>query len=173
MSTRRSPGKWDEEFECFVDVTLGLMAVDLGQRYLNRIDRMPMHTSVRSGHQYMLELINEHPDRLFNKIRMYRPCFDMLIQVLRQQTGLQNSRFLTLEEQVMIFIYVISQKATNRMAMEDWQHSGSTISVVFTRICKAIASLSHIFIKAPNFDDVPDEILWNSKYYPYFQVTIA
>ena len=82
----------------------------------------------------MLELINDHLDRLFNKIRMYRPCFEMLIQILRQQTALQNSRFLTLEEQVMIFIYVISQKATNRMAMEDWQHSGSTISIVFTRI---------------------------------------
>lgn len=41
-------------------------------------------------------------------------------RILRQQTGLQKSKFLTLEEQVMIFIYVISQKATNRMAMEDW-----------------------------------------------------
>ncbi|KAL5567113.1 hypothetical protein UlMin_030277 [Ulmus minor] len=69
----------------------------------------------------------------------------------------------------MIFVYVISQKATNRMAMEDWQHSGSTISVVFTRICKAIASLSQTFIKPPNFDAIPDEIRWNPKYYPYFQ----
>ncbi|KAL5550347.1 hypothetical protein UlMin_000523 [Ulmus minor] len=73
----------------------------------------------------------------------------------------------------MIFIYVISQKVTNRMAMEDWQHSGSTISIVFTRICKAIASLSPIFIKPPNFDDVPDEIRFNPKYYPYFQDCIG
>ncbi|KAL5582016.1 hypothetical protein UlMin_014458 [Ulmus minor] len=169
MSTSRSGEQWDEEFECLIDLTLGLMALNEGQRYVNRIQRMPMHTSIRTGHQYMLELINDHPDRLFNKIRMYRPCFEMLIQVLRQQTVLQNSRFLTLEEQVMIFIYVISQKAINRMAMEDWQHSGSTISIVFTRICKAIASLSPIFIKTPNFDDVPDEIRFNPKYYPYFQ----
>ncbi|KAL5578364.1 hypothetical protein UlMin_020063 [Ulmus minor] len=69
----------------------------------------------------------------------------------------------------MIFVYVISQKATNRMTMEDWQHSGSTISVVFTRICKAIASLSQTFIKPPNFDAIPNEIRWNPKYYPYFQ----
>ncbi|KAL5542292.1 hypothetical protein UlMin_010002 [Ulmus minor] len=131
-----------------------------------------MHTSIRTGHQYMLELLNQHPDRMFNKIRMYRPCFEMLIQVLRQQTALQNSRYLTLEEQVMIFVYVISQKATNRMAMEDWQHSGSTISVVFTRICKAIASLSQTFIKPPNFDAIPDEIRWNPKYYPYFQMEL-
>ncbi|KAL5580016.1 hypothetical protein UlMin_012458 [Ulmus minor] len=169
MSTSRSAEQWDEEFECLIDLTLGLMALNEGQRYVNRIQRMPMHTSIRTGHQYMMELINDHPDRLFNKIRMYRPCFEMLIQVLRQQTALQNSRFLTLEEQVMIFIYVISQKATNRMAMEDWQHSGSTISIVFTRICKAIASLSPIFIKPPNLDDVPDEIRFNPKYYPYFQ----
>ncbi|KAL5567609.1 hypothetical protein UlMin_024184 [Ulmus minor] len=173
MSTSRSVEQWDEEFECLIDLTLGLMALNEGQRYVNRIQRMPMHTSIRTGHQYMLELINDHPDRLFNKIRMYRPCFEMLIQVLRQQTALQNSRFLTLEEQVMIFIYVISQKATNRMAMEDWQHSGSTISIVFTRICKAIASLSPIFIKPSNFDDVPDEIRFNPKYYPYFQDCIG
>ena len=100
-------------------MTLGFMALDLGQWYLNRIERMPMHTSMRTGHQYMLELLNEHPDRLFNKILMYRPCFEMLIQVLRQQTGLQNRKYSTLEEQVMIFVYVISQKTTNRMTMED------------------------------------------------------
>ena len=172
MCASRTPAEWDETFELFVDMTLGYMALNMGQRYLNRIERLPMHTSIRTGHQYMLELLNQHPDRMFNKIRMYRPCFEMLIQVLRQQTTLQNSRYLTLEEQVMIFVYVISQKATNRMAMEDWQHSGSTISVVFTRICRAIASLSQTFIKAPNFDAIPDEIRWNPKYYPYFQVTI-
>ena len=113
MSTSRSPEQWDEEFRCLIDLTLGLMALNEGQQYMNRFQRMPMHTSIRMGHQYMLELINDHPDKLFNKICMYRPCFEMLIQVLRQQIGLQNSRFLTLEEQVMIFIYVISQKATN------------------------------------------------------------
>ena len=101
-------------------MTLGMMKFQLGRLYLNRIDRMPMHTSVRTRHQYMLEL-------LFNKIRMYRPCFEMLIQVLRQQTKLQNIRYLTLEEHVMIFVYVISQKATNRMEMEDLQHFVSTI----------------------------------------------
>ena len=172
MCASRTPAEWDETFELFVDMMLGYMTLNMGQRYLNRIERLPMHTSIRTGHQYMLELLNQHPDRMFNKIRMYRPCFEMLIQVLRQQTGLQNSRYFTLEEQVMIFVYVISQKATNRMAMEDWQHSGSTISVVFTRICKAIASLSQTFIKPPNFDAIPDEIRWNPKYYPYFQVTI-
>ncbi|KAL5565312.1 hypothetical protein UlMin_028476 [Ulmus minor] len=112
------------------------MALNMGQRYLNRIERLPMHTSIKTGHQYMLELLNQHLDRMFNKIRMYRPCFEILIQVLRQQTSLQNS---------------------------------STISVVFTRICKAIASLSQNFIKPPNFDEIPDEIRWNPKYYPYFQ----
>ncbi|KAL5577452.1 hypothetical protein UlMin_019151 [Ulmus minor] len=76
---------------------------------------------------------------------MYRPCFEMLIQVLRQQTTLQNSRYLTLEEQVMIFVYVISQKETNRMAMEDWQHSGSTISVN----CVGAIDGTHIAVHAP------------------------
>ena len=79
-----SPEEWDETFECFIDVTLAIMELELGHRYLNRIDHMPMHKSVRTGHQYMLELLNEHPDKLFNKICMYRPCFEMLIQVLRQ-----------------------------------------------------------------------------------------
>ncbi|KAL5547121.1 hypothetical protein UlMin_006808 [Ulmus minor] len=76
---------------------------------------------------------------------MYRPCFEMLIQVLRQQTSLQNSRYLTLEEQVMIFVYVISQKATNRMAMGDWQHSGSTISIN----CVGAIDGTHIAAHAP------------------------
>ncbi|KAL5541366.1 hypothetical protein UlMin_042457 [Ulmus minor] len=105
MCASRTPAEWDETFELFVDMTLGYMALNMGQRYVNRIERLPMHTSIRTGHQYMLELLNQHPDRMFNKIRMYRSCFEMLIQVLRQQTTLQNSRYLTLEEQVMIFVY--------------------------------------------------------------------
>ena len=107
MSTSRSVEQWDEEFECLIDLTLGLMALNEGQRYVNHIQRMPMHTSIRTGHQYMLELINDHPDRLFNKIRMYRPCFEMLIQVLRQQTALQNSRFLTLKKQQIGWLWKI------------------------------------------------------------------
>ena len=91
MCVSRSLKEWDETFDCFVDMMLGLMALELGHRYLNCIDRMPMHTYVRMGYQYMLELFNEHPDRLFNKIHMYRLCFEMLIQVLRQQTGFQNT----------------------------------------------------------------------------------
>ncbi|KAL5570721.1 hypothetical protein UlMin_020318 [Ulmus minor] len=38
------------------------------------------------------------------------------------------------EEQVVIFIYIISQKAINRMVIEDWQHSGSTIYYLFVGI---------------------------------------
>ena len=170
MSSSRSVEEWDEMFEYWIDLTMGLMALELGRQYLHRNNRMSMHTSVKTGHQYMLELINEHPDRLFNKIRMYRPCFEMLVHVLKQEIGLQNSKYLTLEEHVMIFLYVISQEATNRMAIEDWQHSGSTISIVFTWICKAIAKLSSTFIRTPNFDRVPDKIRFNPKYFPYFQV---
>ena len=119
MSTSRSPGEWDEAFGYFIDMALGLLALELGQQHLNHIDCISMHTLVRTCHQYMLELLNEHPDRLFNKIRMYKPCFERLVEVLKQETGLQNSKYLTLEEHVMIFLYVICQKATNRMAMED------------------------------------------------------
>lgn len=98
MSSSRSAEEWDDSFEIWVDMTLGLLAFELGLRYIERRNRMPMHTSVRTGHQYMLELINEHLDKLFNKIRMYRPCFEMLVQVLKQETGIQNSKYLTVEE---------------------------------------------------------------------------
>ena len=56
------------------------------------------------------------------------------------------------------------------MAMEDCQHLGRTISIVFTRIYKAIALLSGTFMRPPTFDRVPDEIRSNPNYFPYFQV---
>ena len=83
MSSSRSSQEWDETFMYLVDMTLGLMALELGHQYLNYIDCIPTHTSMRKGHQYMLELLNEHPDRLFNKIRIYKSCFEMLILVLK------------------------------------------------------------------------------------------
>ena len=100
MSSSRLLDEWDESFEYWVDMTLSFMALELGRQYLDHNNCMPMHTSVRTGHQYMLELMNEHPNRLFNKICMYRPCFEMLVQVLKHETDFQNSKYLTLEEQV-------------------------------------------------------------------------
>ena len=105
MSTSSSSGEYNDE-------TLGMFALGVGQQHLNGVEHMPMHTLVRFGHQYMLELINEHLEMLFNKIRIYRPCFNMLTQVLKQERAFKILKNMIVEEQVLIFLYIICQPLT-------------------------------------------------------------
>ncbi|KAI6146177.1 hypothetical protein BKA82DRAFT_105942, partial [Pisolithus tinctorius] len=70
----------------------------------------PYHTSCLSGEDWVLELIAVshtkagHPECIHCKLGMHMEVFQQLIVAL-QQLGLKNSRFISLEEQLTIFLY--------------------------------------------------------------------
>jgi hypothetical protein len=54
--------------------------------------------------------------------------FQALIQFLVEHTALGDSKYVRLEEKVMIFLSMVGQPMSNRGAQERYQHSGDTIS---------------------------------------------
>jgi hypothetical protein len=93
------------------------------------------------GYEYVKELLSSaHPERVFQVLRMQLATFYSLRDWLLENTDLrgdditQNGRIrglgrqVSIEEKLIIFIYIISRVASNRDTSERFSRSGNTIS---------------------------------------------
>lgn len=90
------------------------------------LDKEPYHTSILSGHAWVQELLNGHPDRIKNELGMRKNVFCALVREL-QACGLQDSKYILLDEQVAIFLYTCVTGLSSRHVGERFQHSHSTM----------------------------------------------
>ena len=65
----------------------------------------PYHTSILTGEGWVLELLTGHPERIRCELGMHREVFGALIEELHE-IGHTNSRIVSLEEQVAIFLHI-------------------------------------------------------------------
>ncbi|KAI0706334.1 hypothetical protein C8Q76DRAFT_587387, partial [Earliella scabrosa] len=68
-------------------------------------NKIGYHTSALSGLQWLNELRNGHDDRIKTELGVSKEVFTKLVDVLRE-LGHGDSRFVSLEEQVAIFLYM-------------------------------------------------------------------
>ena len=97
------------------------------------------------------------------------PVFKKLVAILKDERFLKPSDLVSVEQQVLIFLYIAGNNASNRMAQERFQHSGETVSRHFHAVLKALVKLSGRYIHLPNQTVIPPEIISNAKFYPYFK----
>ncbi|KAG2062525.1 hypothetical protein BDR04DRAFT_1170863 [Suillus decipiens] len=67
------------------------------------LDKEPYHTSILSGHVWVQELVNRHPDQIKNELGMIKYVFHAFGQEL-QACRLHDSKYRTLDEQLAIFL---------------------------------------------------------------------
>ncbi|MCL7039415.1 hypothetical protein MKW94_017860, partial [Papaver nudicaule] len=137
---------------------------ELHKRYI----KTPMMTSVLSGREFILELLNGHPRRMYNLMRMDPSTFKLLCSTLRTKDFLQDDKFVSVEEAVGMFLATVSQSMRNRVIAEMFQHSNETVYRHFKKVLKALCRLGCLIIKPPNMDEIPPEISTNPKFYPWF-----
>jgi len=94
---------------------------------MQRSDRQPYHTSLLSGEAWVQELIHGHPKRIRSELGVQKHVFQELIFTLRH-LGHRDSKYITLEEQVSIFLYTCVTGLTSGHVGERFQHTGETIS---------------------------------------------
>ena len=68
-------------------------------------DPEPYHMSVLTGEGWLLELLTGYPDCIRTELRMRIGPFNDLILLLRSY-GHSNAQFVSLEEQLAIFLYM-------------------------------------------------------------------
>ncbi|XP_024032907.1 uncharacterized protein LOC112095350 [Morus notabilis] len=140
------------------------------QTYVDRLPPQPKHTSAFTGIMRVDYLLDGHEDVIRNKIRMGSDCFNRLSSLLELKGYLRPTRNMNVDEQLFIFLYIVSQSQSNRESQDQWQHSGSTISKYFEAVLEAICNLRHDFITPPNFNIIDPVIDANgSKYLPWFK----
>lgn len=88
--------------------------------------KTPYHTSILSGQAWVQELLDGHPDRIRTAL-VHREVFHHLIDELRS-LGHKDTTYVTLEEQLAIFLYTSVTGLPVRHVGERFQRANSTIS---------------------------------------------
>lgn len=134
-------------------------------------DPEPYHTSILSGQMWVDELLDGHPDRIRCELGLRKEDFRELIHVLRS-FGEADSRYVTLEEQLAIFLYTSVTGLTIRHAGERFQRSSDTISKYFRKMLIVFSSppFYTTYVTLPNASTPPSQrMCHNLKYWPFFQ----
>ena len=87
----------------------------------------PYHTSIFSGHAWVQELLNGHPECIHTELGVHKEVFHSLIEELRSM-GHGDTKYVTLEEQLAIFLYTSVTGLTIRHVGERFQRANGTIS---------------------------------------------
>jgi hypothetical protein len=104
------------------------IAVDAYNSYTQaHYDKEPYHTSALSGIAWVNELLAGHPERVRCELGVHRHVFIILLNVLRE-SGIDDSKNVTLEEQLAIFLYACVTGLSVRHLGERFQRSNDTIS---------------------------------------------
>jgi DDE superfamily endonuclease len=142
--------------------------------FLFRSIPQPMHTSSLSGHAYIQELLNSgNSIRIQRVLRMKPEVFQFLCKELQDKGGLTPTQFITVEEQVAMFLFTVARCASNRDVQERFQHSGETVSRYFRLVLQAINILVPQYIKLPNPNAIPAAITRNPKFDTFFNNCIG
>jgi hypothetical protein len=87
----------------------------------------PYHTSILSGYAWLQELLHGHPDRICTELGVHKEVFHALIREL-QSMGHEDTRYVTLDEQLAIFLYTSVTGLSVRHVGERFQRANGTIS---------------------------------------------
>ncbi|KAL5576959.1 hypothetical protein UlMin_018658 [Ulmus minor] len=138
-------------------------------KQINRRQREIRYNNILTGDDRVREFLHGHWERIFNRMRMTRECFVRFSTILEGSGRLRLSRAVSVEEQLMIFLFVVGHGASNRNSQETWQRLGSTISKYFGLVLEAIFNMSGEYIQPPDMNNVYHTIRYNNRFYPYFQ----
>ena len=115
--------------------------------------------------------LNSHEKDVEAYTRMKLESFLQLCSILRDRRLLSDTQYMTVEEQLFIFMCVVCQHISNTNLADLWQRSGETISRWFGHVLHAICALKDEFLRPPNYNKVSNYIRQHAyKYLPWFSV---
>jgi hypothetical protein len=82
----------------------------------------------QAGCDYVEELLQSSPKRIYDVLRMQKETFYELCRWLGENTELRSTWRISIEEQVAMFLWTINYSASSRQVKERFQHSPETVS---------------------------------------------
>jgi hypothetical protein len=155
---------------------LALIAATASAAYTQPLfEKIPMRTSTLSGAVYLREvLLSENPRRCFEILRMPKEAFTALCHWTRSKGLLADStRSISVEEQIAMFLAVVTRNESNRAIQERFQHSGETVHRYFYAVLRALVRLHEEMVLLPLPTVTPWEIKRKTRFWPYFKDCIG
>lgn len=82
-------------------------------------------------------------------LRMNRNTFGRLCKLLRELGSLSDGKYVTVEEQIAMFLSILAHHKKNRVVGFDYIRSGQTVSYYIHRVLKAILQLHNRLLVKP------------------------
>ncbi|PPD99794.1 hypothetical protein GOBAR_DD03200 [Gossypium barbadense] len=98
---------------------------------------------------YVKRLVYASDETCIEQVRMNRTAFFKLCEMLESIEGLKSSRNMLVDEQVAMFLHIISHHLKNRVIKHHFRRSGETISRVFHGVLDAVIRLQYVLFKKP------------------------
>lgn len=115
-------------FVCTMDLSV-VVAITAALWYATTyVLKEPCRTSSLSGQDWVKELMKGNNRRFRENLRMTKSTYFSIREILLTSGHLQDSRYVSVDEKLCIFLYIIGQNATNRSSQERFQRSGWTIN---------------------------------------------
>uniref|UniRef100_A0A803MVD9 DDE Tnp4 domain-containing protein n=1 Tax=Chenopodium quinoa TaxID=63459 RepID=A0A803MVD9_CHEQI len=123
---------------------LTIIALEELKRLLTPIERLPLRLGGESGSEYINRLLHAHPDLCKEQLRLDRNIFVDLVTCMKNKNLLSDGRYISVAEQLGIFLYIMAKGSSYRDAAGRFQHSIATIGLYFKQDCVGALDGTHI-----------------------------
>ncbi|KAL3538056.1 hypothetical protein ACH5RR_001422 [Cinchona calisaya] len=109
--------------------------------------------------QYLLRYVSENDATCISQLHMDKQTFTILCEMGRDVGGLRDTRNITLEEIVAMFVYVLAHHKKNRTVAHKFLRSGETVSRHVNQCLLVVLKLHRMLVKTPMLisDDYTDD----------------
>ena len=98
---------------------------------------------------YVRRLVHDNDESCISQVRMNRVAFFKLCEMLENIGGLKPTKNMAIDEQVAMFLQIISHHLKNRVIRQNFQRSGETISRHFHKVLNAMIHLQKQIFRKP------------------------
>ena len=109
------------------DIYDAIPAIIIGAVQATKTEKIAQWTG-HPGRNYLEELLQSSTKRIYDVLRMRKETFLMLCLWLEENTELKSTWHTAIQEQMAMFLWTINYSASSRQVIEQFQHSGETVS---------------------------------------------
>lgn len=159
-------------FKTDVDIMILVLSIIAKIRYLTsqilQIQHPIRRSTTRLGHEYIQNALVEDPAHFRHLYRMFPDVFLKLCSIIRERMGVQDTRYVSVEEMLATFLFIVGQNSRYIQAQDRFKKSRFSISRSFNTILKVLNALASSYIAKPG--TVPPNIRDSTRFYPYSKV---
>lgn len=85
-----------------------------------------------------------------DNLRMDRNAFERLFHILYDRVGLIDQKFVTVEDQVAMFLCVLSHHKESHIVSYNFMRSSQTVSKYIHTVLRGVLMLHSLFLVKPN-----------------------